>query len=340
MPPAGPGAEERIVVSRLRFLGDVVLSTPTLEVLREARPRATIEYVTCTPFAAVLAHHPAVDRVLTLPMDAGLGDTLALVRALRAPRVDWFIDLLSNPRSALQAVLSRPRRSVGQSAGVRSAAYTFRRPRPTGSQVAGHLDKLVPLLGPVPDRRPRVYVTDEERRAAAARFGLSSGRPEIFLHPGATWPWREWPTDRWPLLARRLAADHPQARLHVVAPPGAPELARDLAGRAGVEALPALSIRELMAVLSWGALFVGNDGGILHTAVALGVPTVGIFGGENDPREWFPYAHLGPYRSVLASSTERLPDGKGRHFPRPDATPDEVADAAREVMVPEPPSTG
>jgi len=323
---------ERIVVSRLRFLGDVVLSTPALEALRAARPAATIEYLTYEAFAPVLAHHPAVDRVLTMPSGAGVRATWEAVRALRRPRVDWFFDLFSNPRSAVLVGLSRPRRSVGQEAGLRSRVYSVRRP-PRATQVLGNLDKVTPLVGEVQERLPRLYVSQEERDEAARNHGFGPERSEIFVHPGATWPWRLWPVERWPLLIRQLEDLGSGARVNVVTPPGdGASLARDLAGSTpNVRVLPAMGLRGLMAALVHGALYVGNDGGALHVAVALGVPTVGLFGGENQPEEWFPYDHLGPHRAVLHPSRETFRDRHGTLLPRPDASHEEVMAAVEAV---------
>lgn len=326
----------RIVVSRLRHLGDVILTTPVLEALGEAYPEASIDYLTQEAFAPVLQRHPRVDRVLTLPAGAGIRDTFRTVRALRRPRVDWFFDLFAGPRSALLVLLCRPKHSVGTTRGLRSWVFTHRRADPGGSQVALHLDKLVPLLGATPERRPRIYVSDAERHTARARYGLDAGREEIFVHPGASWPSREWPLDRWPRLIKLLQEYRPGCRIHVVAPPGAEAIARGLASRCEgeVDALPAMGLRDLFSVLSWGCLYVGNDGGLLHAAVALGVPTVALIGGENDPPVWFPYEHLGPYRAVRRVSTHTATGPRGRDVGVPDADPAEVLQAARAVLPP------
>ncbi len=332
---AGPApGQERIIVSRLRFLGDVVLSTPSLEALRQARPEAWVDYVTYPAYAPVLEHHPGVDRILTIRSNANPLETLRLARRLRSPRADWFFDLLSNPRSALQVALARPRASVGQKTGFRSVVYAHGRPRPLAreSQVMGHLDKLVPMLGAVAPRLPRVYVTDAERQAALKRFSMEDGSPTVVIHPGATWPWRLWPLDRWSALVHALLARRPDLRIFVVRPPGqSGPVLPDLPASGRLVVLPALSLRELMGVVATATAYVGNDGGILHTAVALGVPTVGLFGGENHPEAWFPYQDLGPYRAVLQSSAETLDAGGGRRHPRPDASVAQVSAAVERV---------
>jgi ADP-heptose:LPS heptosyltransferase len=93
-----------------------------------------------------------------------------------------------------------------------------------------------------------------------------------------------------------------------------------------------MGLRDLFSVLSWGRLYVGNDGGVLHAAVALSVPTVALIGGENHPAVWFPYAHLGPYRAVRRVSTRTVTGPRGREVGPPDADPAAVMEAVRAVL--------
>lgn len=285
-----------MLVTRLKFLGDVVLTTPVLEVLRERFPEATIEYLAHAAHGRVLEHHPCVDTLHLLPDEAGWRATLAMAARLRRRRFDWAIDLFGNPRSALLLGLARPGRSVGPKRGLRSRVYTHRRSRPAGdrSAIRHHLDKLVPLLGRAPAaRRPRLHVSEDERAAARARIGTERF---VLVHPGSTWPHKAWPRERWPELIRGLRANGVD-RVLVVEPPTEAPLARTLVpvGADGVEPLPVLDLRSLLAVVSLAALYVGNDGGMLHAAVALGVPTLGLFG-PTEEDIWFPYTSFGPYR--------------------------------------------
>jgi ADP-heptose:LPS heptosyltransferase len=63
-------------------------------------------------------------------------------------------------------------------------------------------------------------------------------------------------------------------------------------------ALPPLPLDELLALVAEASVYVGNDGGVLHCAVGLGVPCVAVFG-PTEPDIWFPHATLGPQRVVL-----------------------------------------
>ena len=95
--------------------------------------------------------------------------------------------------------------------------------------------------------------------------------------------------------------------LLLVTGPDEEGIVRDVASRAGKEIhiLPLQPIRSLAAVLHSCDAVVSNDGGVMHLAVALERPTVGIFG-PTEPDIWFPYESMGPY-SVVTAGEECAP---------------------------------
>ena len=286
-----------ILVTRLRFLGDIVLCTPLLEVLRERFPGASIEFLGCPPHVDVLEHHPAVDVLHRLPTGAGPGATLRMIRRLRSRRPEVAIDLFGNPRSALLVAASGAGTRIGSQRGLRSRLYTHRRGRPPGdrSAIRHHLDKAVPLLGELPDPRPpRIFVDDRETHALRAGLGLEGGRGIAVVHPGSTWPDKAWPEERWSQVIRWLVETRGE-EVVVIEPPERPGLAAAVAEGTGARPLPRLSVRQVLALLTHARLYAGNDGGVLHAAVALRVPSLGLFG-PTEPDIWFPYESDGPYR--------------------------------------------
>lgn len=302
----------KILVSRLRFLGDIVLCTPLLDALREACPDARIDFLGMRPHVDVLARHDTVDHVHVLESGASTAAMLAMARRLRAVGYDAAFDLFGNPRSALLTRATGAALRVGPDRGARARLFTHRRGRPAGdpSAVRHHLDKLVPLLGAAPPPRPtRLVVGDDERAAVRARLGLADDARVVVVHPGSTWPDKAWPDDRWPAVLRALVASS-GAPVLVVEPPAQPGHATRVSDGTGARPLEALDVRGLLALLTHADLYVGNDGGILHAAIALGVPSVGLYG-PTEPEIWFPYEHLGPYR-VLHSCGPKATDTDGR----------------------------
>ncbi len=254
------------------------------------------------------------------------------VRDLRDAGYDAAVDLFFNPRSALLLRAAGTRWRIGGSTSARRRLYThtapapgagarpvFRRLAPGG--LGDHLSRLAPLRHepsglaflewfetacaqePPSPRLATPPLGDGPARAALAAAGIAPGQPFLLLAPGATWPFKEWPVERWRGLIGLLAEAQPWPLL-LLAPPLRAELYAPLAaalphGRGG--ALPALSLREALRVVAACALLVTVDGGIMHAAVAMARPTLALFG-PTEPAVWFPYTGRGPFR-VLCRPT-------------------------------------
>jgi ADP-heptose:LPS heptosyltransferase len=306
----------RLLVTRLKFLGDVVLSTPVLEALREHFPEARIDYLASAPHAQVLRGHPCVDHLFELPARPSIADMARMVARLReGPAIDWAFDLWSGPRSAILVRLSGARQRVGLNRGVRARLFQHRREDPTEhpSAIRCHLDRLVPLLGQMPEARAPRLGRDAGRTATILRRHDLEERAFTLVHPGSTWPDKAWPRERWPVLIERMDRSRFGDPV-IVTPPGEEETARWIASEASCRRVPVLQIPEIMDLLPAARSFVGNDGGVLHMAVAYRVPSVGLFG-PTDPRIWFPYEDLGPYRVVTGCGPEEF-DARGNKLSR------------------------
>lgn len=297
------GSPLRILVTRLRYLGDVIMTTPALAVLKERYPEAEIHYLTEAAYAPVLEGNPHLEGVMAL--QRGLLGTTGTIRAIRQKRFTAVLDLFYNPRSALLLYLSRIPIRVGGSRRWRRRMYTenFSAPSDIRSAVEHHLHPLGVFGAKGKNGRPRVYLSDGERRRGAElldRFlnGERAREPVVAIHPGGTWQSKRWEAGSFARLARELALKL-GARVLVVTGPGEESIARKIKkdGGGNIVVCPLQTIRTLASLLDNCSAVVANDGGILHLAVALGRPTVGIFG-PTEPDIWFPYEGLGPFRLV------------------------------------------
>ena len=81
----------QILVTRLRFMGDIILTTPLLHALRKPHPEACIVYLAEHPYASLLEHHPAVDEVLVLHKSRAFSQFKLIVKLMRR-RFDVAID--------------------------------------------------------------------------------------------------------------------------------------------------------------------------------------------------------------------------------------------------------
>lgn len=299
---------QNILVTRLRFMGDIILTTPLLHHLRLACPDAHIGYLAETPYHELLQPHPWVDSVYALDRKKGSAP-FTLVRNLRRRKWDLAIDLFGNPRSALLTFLSGAAMRIGGDFRGRRMYYTHRI-RDDGRQKSAiqfHLNYLQPLGFKLSAVDPLIQVTDAENQLARdylCTHGYNPDNPIVGIHCGATWPAKRWFPDRFAQLARQLSKIGLQ--IFFTIGPGEEKLVRQVLDKSGLTAqtLQLLPLRTLAAVIKNFKVFVSNDCGPLHLAPAVGTPAIGIFG-PGEPDIWFPYnparGHRLVYRQVDCS---------------------------------------
>jgi ADP-heptose:LPS heptosyltransferase len=281
----------KIAVLRPNAVGDFVFALPALHALKASYPQAEIVLLGKAWHAAFLRGRPGpVDRVAVLPPVAGVGappeaacdarEVDRFVDAMREERFDIALQMFgaghySNPfLLRLGARLSVGARAEGAAALDRWLPYC----EPNNRRLA--LLEIAGLAGawPGPLPLPELAVTDADRLEAAAVLPRVEGERLVVLQPGATDSRRCWPAQRFAALGDRLA----QAGMRV-AVNGSPAEAALVAEVAGKMRHPAvalagpLGLGGLCGLLERAALVVSNDTGPLHLALALGVPSVGIF---------------------------------------------------------------
>jgi ADP-heptose:LPS heptosyltransferase len=155
-----------------------------------------------------------------------------------------------------------------------------------------YLDQVRALgLSPEGPYRTSLFVTEEERshaRKILARADLKPGERMAVLAPGASWPAKRWPLERFRELGFRLKAEG--IRPLFIFGPQESGLAEEFEEHMDKDWLyiNQPSLRGLMAFIEAADVLVSNDAGPLHVGPALGTPTLGIFG-PGEPAIWFPY---------------------------------------------------
>jgi lipopolysaccharide heptosyltransferase II len=291
---------KRILLIRLREIGDVVFTTPAIRALRQHFPNAHLSYVVEPLAAPVVAHNPHLNEVIVVPKRRGLRglrDDIALIGRLRAARYDLAIDFHSGPRSSLIAWLSGAPVRVGYDVPGRGWMYTTRvaRPREIRSRhaVENQWDLLdaIGIGAPNPTYSPAEMTADTGAEAAVrerlSALGVRSGDEIVVIHVSAGNPFRRWLPDSFASLITMLLRRHSTLRVVVVTGPAD----RDAAARVMGESVDRLdrndrhrivsaefTLDELRALMDRAALYIGGDSGTLHIASTSTVPIVGLYG--------------------------------------------------------------
>ena len=256
-----------VAILRLRSLGDCVLTTPALALLKRARPDLEVAMVVEERFAEVFAGNPLVSAVLEPRW-----------QTVRRWRPELCLNLHGGTLSQWMTALSGARYRAGFANHATTLAYNFKIRRAQHIlgvhrrvHTAEHMASAMFALG--------------VRLSEVPRAQLFAGPPSMVerhavIHAFASSPEKQWAPERFAEVARYLqlwnikpvfvagAGDDPGAfRDHMV-----------LKG----------SLTEVKALLSNAVLFIGNDSGPAHIAAAFGVPSVVLFSTSN-PALWEPW---------------------------------------------------
>lgn len=223
-------SEERILVRGVNWLGDAVMTTPALQRLREAKPKAHITLLTHAKLADLFTHHPAIDSVLSFSADDGL---LTIARKIARQKPSAALVLPNSPRSALEVFFARVPHRIGlaqtwrnffltQRIAPRSGVVMMRKRTPTeiemlvrsvtaavtvsippSSHQLHHYLHLAAALGAKTEPlTPHLEITDDEVAAVRRRFlptaNTDSSTPLFGLNAGAEYgPAKRWPHERF-----------------------------------------------------------------------------------------------------------------------------------------------
>lgn len=297
----------RILIVRLSALGDIVHALPVLTRLRQSFPAAGIDWLVEENYASTLALASGLTRQIivraksegfapdAVRFAAGTGYWRA-ARFLRAQTYDVAFDLQGLLKSAVWTRASGARRVIGfdrdhlrepLAASFYSETVT---PDGSGHVIRKNLSILQALkIDPgATDLSVEPHATPEIIKSIQAAGG-SNGY--IVINPGAAWPNKCWPPDRFAALAKSLR-DGTGLHSLVTWGPKERELADAVSRASGGAATPAppTTITDLAALMRSAALVISGDTGPLHIGAAVGAPIVGLFGPTRPERNgpWEP----------------------------------------------------
>jgi heptosyltransferase III len=265
-----PGS--RIAVIRLRSLGDCVLTTPALALLKRHRPDLKITMIVEPRFAAIFEGNADVDEIRDDACPA-----------------DLALNLHGGSRSMWMTLQTRAKFRAGFAHHRYGFIYSHKIPRAQEIlhlnrrvHTAEHLASAMFWLGVPPSEIPRAKLIAEPAPALP---------PYAVIHPFASSPDKTWRPERFVEVARRLSGLEPI----FLAGPG-----DDTAPFESFRVWKNEPLARVKSLMSGAALFIGNDSGPAHIAAAFGVPVVVLFG-SSEPTTWAPWRTESEVLSGLAN---------------------------------------
>lgn len=282
-----------VLLVRPDGIGDEILCLPVASALRRLLPEARVSFLSSAYAAPVLEHHPDLASVLSLSGTERFSDVVALFRR------GFDAAIFLKPFRRLMAAAFAARVPVRVATGYRwYSLLANRRVYEHRSDFARHEAAynlgLLRGLGlepgaPIP---PRLFLTDDERREAAAKL-KALPCPCIVVHPGG-FSSRQWRLCHYLDLMQRLVEEGYGVVLS--GSQAERDRFRTETGWTGsaqgpiLDVMGAVSLRQLMAIIGESQALVSGSTGPAHIAAGLGVPTVSLFDPRRNqsPTRWQP----------------------------------------------------
>lgn len=309
-------APRKILAIKLRALGDTVLMTSPLLELKKAFPNAQIDVLVTKTWAPLLENHPAIsqlwlyERHKDAPSRAKTIAKLAL--KLRKEKYDCVVNFHASPSSsALAYALGAKVRSIHFHGHLDKNRYSTVIVPDKGVLkpiIERDLDTVRALgVSTTPQTLPQVFIKEDEIKEAEQRLSLLGlNKPILCLGIGASRATKTWPLDRFAGIAIRWR-DQTQGSVICFNSREEESQARSFFNsvdeklfqwyqdiktrkqvRSQIVCETQIPLRTMAAIFKNAKVYLGNDSGPKHIAVASELPTVTLFGPE-DPFEWHPY---------------------------------------------------
>ena len=307
----------RILLVKLRHIGDSLLLTPTVKAVKDAYPDAQIDVVVRAGTESILKGCPSIHKIYTTASPekskrsgASFLNDLRLLAAIRGEKYDLAVEMGNNDRG---------RTIVGLSGAKKRCANTH------VYQIAWPWKWLMTHLGnsewsiihraqadflnvkdflELPQQEPGPLIF-ERSATTAPPFALAPDKPLVIFHPGTRWQRKRWNENHWISLGTALIAQNHQIVISVGPDPEEIALGQRLVQAIGPGCISTegkTQWNHLAWLLYQARLFVGVDTAAMHLAAATGTPTVALFGPDSDARNWSPWKT--PHRLIHFNSDE------------------------------------
>ncbi len=301
---------QRILVIQLRRIGDVLMTTPAIRALAQTFPQAQIDLLSEPPASQLFAHHPHLHQTITAPAQPSPLQLLRLIQQLRQQCYQVVIDCFGNPRSAILTLLSKAPTRIGFNFRQRQIAYTHRISLPQQHPYSAlHKAALLqPFNIPLPQPQLEIALPPNHRQTTNQQLRslkINPQQPLAVFSPVSRKGYKRWPPHRFAHLANYLAQTH---QFQILIAYGNHELpyAQQMAQHTHTPYTLLLpqKLLDFAAILAHASLFIGNDNGPRHIAIALKTPTLAPFLNQQ-AQHWTP-PHSPQHQTIETNNIQQL----------------------------------
>ncbi|MBN1552654.1 glycosyltransferase family 9 protein [bacterium] len=278
---------KKILLIRLAYIGDVILTQPALKPLKQFFPQAEFHFLTSRAAAELLCSDP--DIFQTIAFDAPWfyspgDDSKAMYKKIRDISFDLGIDFRGDVRNIYHCLWkpSLPRRVSYSSGGGYALLTTPVEWKRLKHKVEFHLDLLRNIGIHAEYSDPVIYLNEDETadaRRILTESGCNPNEYPVAIHPGARLPLKRWPVESFVNLSKQLKADGVGPIVLICSHEQA-DISNDIykGGAIDINLSGKLTLRQVAAILSQCRCLICHDSAAMHIAAAVKTPVIALFG--------------------------------------------------------------
>lgn len=286
----------KILCIQLRQLGDVILTTPAVRMLRKKFPDSIIHFLTEKLGSKVYKNNPYIDKILIYEKKITIKEHLYFIKNLYKEHYDLVLDFFGNPLAAQFTLATMAKQRLGFDYGLRSLVYTESLQVLPGVVYSAQaklclLQKFI-TTAELDEFKPDFFINASDRSFANEFVNKHHIKKDdwVAFCPISQRAYKLWSKEQYRFLAKHLLDQG--YKLFIVYGPQEKDLAIDMLGELNSSSEILISyempsVSELFAIFKHCKFFVGTDGGPKHIAVCANIPTLGIFI-NIDPAGWTP----------------------------------------------------
>lgn len=292
------GEVKKILIIRLSSMGDIILSSKLIRLLRKKFPQANIDMVVCTEFEELVSSNPNINQVILFDRNTGIRGLLGLCKKIRQKRYDLIIDIHKKLRSFILCLTSGARQKVtyNKHSFLRFLLVKFKINRYSNTPFMANLYlKALQPFGIEDDGEGLELDINQSKEMVVLELlrqeGINKEDILIGIAPGAHWLTKRWQKEKFIELSN-LLIQRQKAKIVILGGREEVELSNEIKEALISQPIIAagkLSLMETAALLKRCKILITNDTGIMHMAAAVKTPVVAIFGPTVKEFGYYPY---------------------------------------------------
>lgn len=286
---------KEILVIRLSSIGDILLSTPFIQQIKNTFSDSKITYVVKKEFSDLLKHNLHIDHLISFDTELGIAGLLNLAKELKARQFDYIYDLHNNIRSNRLTSVYNKKKVFRVSKNKIKRALLIKLRINLYREIKSVAEKYL-LTGAstgIRDNGEKLQIFwDEETELSLNKLLVNNNlhkRSYLCLAPGSAHFTKMWPLEYASDLIKRFIKED-NLKIVILGGPSEENILSDVSGNEGVVNLAGkLNLLESSAVLKYSMGLLTNDSGLMHMAAAVDIPIVALFGSTVKEFGFFPY---------------------------------------------------